>query len=166
MSEVDRVENVLFLCTGNSARSILAEAVLTRLGTPRFRAFSAGSDPKPEPHPAAIETLDRLGYETVGLRSKSWEEFAGPRAPEMDFIVTVCDDAAGEVCPIWPGHPMTLHWGLPDPAAFRGSPEQTRAVFERTHDALVTRIQQFIELDSESIPRSERTARLAKIGRR
>ncbi|HUL83354.1 MAG TPA: arsenate reductase ArsC, partial [Gammaproteobacteria bacterium] len=117
----DRPYNVLFLCTGNSARSILAESVLNRVGSGKFRAFSAGSFPKGEVHPYALDLLRRQSYPTEHLRSKSWDEFAAPGAEPLDFVFTVCDNAAGEVCPIWPGQPMTAHWGLPDPAAAEGS---------------------------------------------
>ena len=116
-----RIRNVLILCTGNSARSILAEALLNRDGAGRYRAFSAGSQPKDKPHPAAIALLKEQGFDTSGLRSKSWKEFAGPDAPQMDLIITVCDSAAGETCPIWPGHPATAHWGIEDPAAVDGA---------------------------------------------
>lgn len=124
----DRIRNVLFLCTGNSARSILAEALLNRDGTGRFRAYSAGSQPKGVPHPAALALLEEQGFSTEGLRSKSWEEFSRPDAPPMDLIITVCDSAAGETCPIWPGHPTTAHWGIEDPAAVEGD-GQERAFF-------------------------------------
>jgi len=122
----DRAYNVLFLCTGNSARSILAEALLDRAGEGRFRAYSAGSFPKTEVQPMTLEVLGELGFPTEGLRSKSWDEFAKPGAPIMDFIFTVCDSAAGETCPVWPGHPMTAHWGIEDPAKVEG-PRQKQA---------------------------------------
>src|SRR3546814_19901022 len=117
----DRLFNVLFLCTGNSARSILAEAILQREGLGRFRSFSAGSQPKGEVHPLSLKVLQSLNYDVSGFRSKSWEEFSGPDAPVLDFVFTVCDNAANEVCPIWPGQPMTAHWGVPDPAAVEGT---------------------------------------------
>jgi arsenate reductase len=120
----DRVFTVLFLCTGNSARSIIGEVLLNHYGAGRFRAFSAGSQPKGDVHPMAISTLHGLGYDVTGLRSKSWNEFAGPDAPQFDFIFTVCDNAAGEVCPVWIGHPMTAHWGIEDPAAVEGEGQQ------------------------------------------
>ena len=157
------VYNVLFLCTGNSARSILAEALLNREGAGRFRAFSAGSFPKGQVHPTALELLRDLGFPTAGLRSKSWDEFAAPDAPELDFIFTVCDDAAGEVCPIWPGHPMTAHWGIEDPAKVKG-PEQ-REAFERALHYLANRISLFLALPHESVDRLALKARLHEIGR-
>jgi arsenate reductase len=120
--------NVLFLCTGNSARSLIAEALLNRAGAGRYRAFSAGSWPKGEPHPAAIALLEEQGLDVTGLRSKSWDEFAEPHAPKMDLVITVCDSAAGETCPVWPGHPATAHWGIEDPAAVEG-PGQRQAFF-------------------------------------
>lgn len=124
----DRIRNLLFLCTGNSARSILAEALLNRDGVGRFRAYSAGSQPKEEPHPAGLALLADQGFPLDGLRSKSWQEFAGADAPQMDLVITVCDSAAGETCPIWPGHPATAHWGIEDPAAVEGD-DQPQAFF-------------------------------------
>jgi arsenate reductase len=137
--------NVLFLCTGNSARSILAEAMLNQRGTGRFQAFSAGSHPKGEVHPLAIELLHAKGLPTAGFRSKSWDEFAQAGAPHMDRIVTVCDNAAGEACPVWPGRPAIEHWGLPDPAAVDGSEDQRRAAFEATWQSLALRIGHMLE---------------------
>lgn len=138
--------NILVLCTGNSARSILGEAIVNRLGGGRFRGFSAGSFPKGQVHPGALRLLERLGYPTDGLRSKSWDEFASPDAPRIDVVITVCDNAAGEICPIWPGHPVKAHWGLPDPAAVEGGDAAVDAAFEATHDALTKRIAKLIEL--------------------
>lgn len=149
MNSPSRTYNVLFLCTGNSARSIIAEAVLNREGGGRFRAFSAGSHPKGNVHPMTLEVLDRQGFPTAGLRSKNWDEFAKPGAPALDFIFTVCDNAAGEVCPIWPGKPMTAHWGIEDPAAVEG-PGQQRA-FEMALLYLNRRISLFLSLPLESI---------------
>jgi arsenate reductase len=134
--------NVLFLCTGNSARSILAEALLNRLGEGRWRSFSAGSFPKGEVHPMALQLLDERGFATDGLRSKSWDEFAGPDGPRLDLVVTVCDNAAGETCPVWPGRPARLHWGIADPAAVTG-PGQ-RAAFEAAYHELEARITAFL----------------------
>lgn len=149
-TDSDRPIHVLFLCTGNSARSILAEAILNRWRGAGWLASSAGSDPKTEPHSLTLETLKRLGYQTQGLHSKSWEEFAKPESPPLDFIVTVCANAAGESCPVWPGRPISAHWGLPDPAAFQGSKEEQRAFFEEVHDALRAKIGRLVELDSSS----------------
>lgn len=140
---------VLFLCTGNSARSILAEAILNRDGEGRYRAFSAGSFPKGEVHPMALKVLASLGFSTEGFRSKSWEEFVGANARPLDFIFTVCDNAAGETCPIWPGHPMTAHWGIPDPAAVEG-PGQCEA-FLQAFDRLERRISMFLALPVDSL---------------
>ncbi len=137
--------NVLFLCTGNSARSILAEAILNRIGAGKFRAFSAGSQPKGKVHPGALALLTKLGYETGDLRSKSWDEFSGPDAPAFDFVFTLCDSAASETCPVWFGTPMTAHWGLPDPAAARGE-AAVAAAFEAAYRVLLGRLEKFIEL--------------------
>jgi len=139
------VHNVLFLCTGNSARSILAEALIGRLGGGRFRGFSAGSHPKGAVHPLALDLLRSLGYPTEEFRSKGWEEFARPGAPEMDFVFTVCDDAAGEVCPVWPGSPVTAHWGVPDPAAAEGDEPARKAAFRSAYRELEHRIRIFCE---------------------
>src|SRR5215471_17546095 len=141
---VDHIGNVLFLCTGNSARSILAEAILNHWSKGAFKGYSAGSFPKGEVHPMALRLLAQFGMPTEGLRSKSWDEFAGPEAPKMDFIFTVCDQAAGEICPIWPGHPVTAHWGLPDPAAVTASSAEQAAAFREAFRVLETRIRFFL----------------------
>jgi arsenate reductase len=155
----------LFLCTGNSARSILAECVLNQLGKGTFIAHSAGSFPKGEVHPYALELLERQSYPTKHLRSKSWNEFAGPAAPPLDFVFTVCDNAAGEVCPIWPGQPMTAHWGLPDPAAVGGSEAERRLAFADTLRMLRNRIGAFVNLPLESLDKLSLQKRLREIGR-
>lgn len=142
--------NVLFLCTGNSARSIMAEALLNRLGAGRFQAFSAGSFPKGAVHPLALETLARQGLPSVGFRSKSWDEFSGAEAPAMDAIFTVCDNAAKETCPMWPGHPITAHWSVEDPAAVEGSREEKLRAFERAYQDLEERIQMFVRLKPDT----------------
>ena len=142
----ERVFNVLFICTGNSARSILAEALMNHLGGSRFRAFSAGSHPNGRVNPFALSTLRQLHIPTDGLRSKSWDEFAQPSGPVLDFAFTVCDNAAGEVCPFWPGQPMTAHWGLPDPAAVEGSDEHRAKAFMDTAVALKRRIELMLAL--------------------
>lgn len=160
----ERVYNVLFLCTGNSARSILGEALLNHLGNGRFRAWSAGSTPKGRVHPMAIEVLGRLGIPTEGLRSKGWEEFAGPEAPQMDFVFTVCDNAAGEACPLWPGQPVTAHWGIEDPAAVEGPDFRQRAAFEQALRFLRNRITAFVNLPLASIDRMALATRLEDIG--
>ena len=160
----DRTYNVLFLCTGNSARSILAECVLNRLGRPRFRAFSAGSFPKGEVHPYALDLLRRQNYPVSELRSKSWDEFAGPAAPRLDFVFTVCDRAAAEVCPIWPGQPMSAHWGLPDPAAAQGSEAERRLAFADTLRMLTNRISIFVSLPLASLDKLTLQKRLDAIG--
>lgn len=158
----DKVYNVLFLCTGNSARSILAEAILNKDGAGRFRAYSAGSFPKGAVHPMALEVLSSLGFSTAGARSKSWDEFAGPDAPPIDFIFTVCDNAAGETCPIWPGHPMTAHWGIEDPAAVEG--EGQRNAFVTALRYLRNRIDLFLELPIAALDAMTLQARLRDIG--
>jgi arsenate reductase (thioredoxin) len=162
----DRIFKVLFLCTGNSARSILAEAILTREGKGRFQAFSAGSHPKGEVNPYALRLLERLNYSTLFARSKSWDEFAGEGAPEMDFVFTVCDDAAGEVCPLWPGQPMTAHWGVPDPASVTGSEADKDIAFADTYRMLSSRISVFVSLPMASLDRLSLQRRLDAIGNR
>jgi arsenate reductase len=157
--------NVLFLCTGNSARSILAECVLNRLGQGRFEAFSAGSFPKGEVHPFALELLRRQNYATERLRSKSWNEFAGPGVEPLDFVFTVCDNAAGEVCPIWPGQPMTAHWGMPDPAAAQGSETERRLAFADTMRMLHNRLSIFVSLPLASLDKLSLQNRLQAIGK-
>lgn len=160
----DRIYNVLFLCTGNSARSILAESILRQDGGERFRAFSAGSHPKGDVHPLALKVLGELDHPTDGLRSKSWEEFSGPDAPQIDFVFTVCDNAAGETCPIWPGHPMTAHWGIEDPAAAEGTALQQEAAFVTAFRFLKNRISVFLALPIEKIDRLALSNRLRDIG--
>lgn len=156
---------MLFLCTGNSARSIMAEAILNREGKGRFRAFSAGSHPKGEVNPYTLRLLERLNYDTRGARSKSWDEFAREGAPDMDFVFTVCDDAAGEVCPVWPGQPMTAHWGVPDPASVTGSDAEKAAAFADTYRMLSTRISVFVSLPIASLDRLTLQRRLDAIGK-
>jgi len=159
-----RPYNVLFLCTGNSARSILAEAILQKLGEGRFNSFSAGSFPKAHPHPAALKLLEEKGYETSLFRSKSWDEFAAPNAPEIDFIFTVCDNAANEVCPIWPGHPTSAHWGLPDPADVKEPEEAVDAAFAETYDAMSKRVRAFIDLPIDDMDADTLKTKLIEIG--
>jgi protein-tyrosine-phosphatase len=158
-----RIFNLLFLCTGNSARSILAEAVLNREGAGRFRAFSAGSFPKGEVHPMALNVLAQHGFSTDGFRSKSWDEFVRPDAPKIDFIITVCDNAAGETCPIWPGQPLTAHWGIEDPAAVEGSGQE--AAFETALARLRDRIGMMLSLPIDELGVSDLRERLRAIGR-
>ncbi len=160
----DRIMNVLFLCTGNSARSILAEALLNAMGAGRFRAFSAGSQPKGAPHPLALELLAKNRLPTEGLRSKSWDEFAAPGAPALDFVFTVCDNAAGEVCPLWPGQPLTAHWGIADPAAVQGSDDDKRRAFFRSYTELQHRLSIFVSLPLEKLDRVALKERLDAIG--
>lgn len=157
--------NVLFLCTGNSARSILAEVILNQLGRGRFKAYSAGSHPGGAVNPLSIEFLSRAGFGTEGLRSKSWDEFARPDAPQMDFIFTVCDDAAGEVCPVWPGKPMTAHWGVADPAAVAGNDEEKRAAFRHAAAILRRRIELLINLPIAALDQLTIHSRLKEIGK-
>jgi arsenate reductase len=160
----DKPYTVLFLCTGNSARSILAECALNRLGAGKFVAFSAGSYPKGEVHPYALELLERQNHPTQHLRSKSWDEFAGPDAQPLDFVFTVCDNAAGEACPIWPGQPMTAHWGLPDPAAVQGTDAERRLAFAETLRMLNNRIGVFVSLPIKSLDKLSLQNRLREIG--
>jgi arsenate reductase len=156
--------NVLVLCTGNTARSIMAEAILNREGNGRFNGYSAGSNPKSRPHSVGLELLSGLGYDTNGLRSKSWAEFAKLGAPKMDFIITVCDKAAGELCPHWPGHPLAAHWGIADPAQVSGSAEEKRAAFQETYRQLMNRLTAFINLPLEDLSLADLKTRLAEIG--
>ena len=156
--------NVLFLCTGNSARSILSEAIMNRLGGGRFKGYSAGSQPKGEVHPFAIDLLRQFNHVTDDLRSKSWEEFAKPGAPPLDFVFTVCDSAAAEVCPVWPGQPMTAHWGIPDPAAMTGNEAERRAAFADAYGRMDNRISIFLNLPLASLDRMALKNRLDKIG--
>ncbi|MCK9513850.1 MAG: arsenate reductase ArsC [Pigmentiphaga sp.] len=162
----DPAYNVLFICTGNSARSILAEGLLNELGKGRFHAYSAGSTPKGEVHPLALATLKRLQLPTTGYRSKSWDEFVAPGAPVFDFIFTVCDNAAGEVCPLWPGTPVSAHWGVPDPAAVAGTEEQRRKAFHDAALALHRRIELFLSLPLQRLDAMSLQRELHGIGRR
>jgi len=161
----ERTYNVLFLCTGNSARSILAESLLNRWGRGKFSAFSAGSFPKGQVHPMAVELLERTGLPTENLRSKSWDEFAAQGAPPLDFIFTVCDNAAGEVCPVWPGKPMTAHWGIADPAAVEGTDAEKAFAFRKALKELETRIKLFASLPIVSLDRMTLQAKLREIGK-
>lgn len=161
----DRIYNVLFLCTGNSARSILAESILRKDGQGRFRAFSAGSQPKGEVNPFAIKVLKSLDFPIDGLRSKSWEEFAAPDAPVMDFVFTVCDNAAGESCPIWPGQPMTAHWGIEDPADVQGTDVEKHAAFVTALRYMKNRINAFVSLPLSGIDKLSLGTKLRDIGR-
>ena len=161
-----RIYSVLFLCTGNSARSILAESLLTHWGRGRFRSFSAGSFPKGQVHPLALDLLKRMNLPAEGFRSKSWDEFAAPEAPPIDFIFTVCDSAAGEVCPIWPGKPMTAHWGIPDPAAVKGSDADKALAFRQALQELESRIKLFTQLPIASLDPMTLREKLRAIGHR
>lgn len=160
----DRIFNVLFLCTGNSARSILAESILNKDGAGRFRAYSAGSQPKGEVNPLAVKTLANFDYPTEGLRSKPWDEFAVPDAPIMDFVFTVCDSAAGETCPVWPGQPMTAHWGIEDPAAVNGTEIERQTAFVTAFGYLRNRIAAFTALPVSSLDKATLRTRLVEIG--
>lgn len=163
---VTKIYNLLFLCTGNSARSIMAECILRRLGQGRFRPFSAGSHPTGRVNPYAIELLRRFNYATDALRSKDWEEFARPGAPELDFVLTVCDKAAGEACPVWPGQPVTAHWGFPDPASFEGSEAERRAEFADVYGQIHNRISIFVNLPIASLDRLSLQRRLDELGQK
>jgi len=161
----DRAFNALFLCTGNSARSIMAEAILNKLSAGKFRAYSAGSRPSGQVHPETLRLLKGLDYDTSGLRSKSWNELAKPGAPVLDFAFTVCDNAAGETCPLWPGQPMTAHWGVPDPAQAHGTPAEVALAFKDAYRMLHQRIGAFAALPIRSLDRLGLQSRLAEIGR-
>lgn len=161
----DAIYNVLFLCTGNSARSILAESLLNHWGRGRFRAFSAGSHPKGEVHPIALALLEQLDFPTEGLRSKPWDEFEAPAAPPLNFVFTVCDNAAGEACPVWLGKPMTAHWGIPDPAAVEGSDADKWSAFRAAFRSLENRIRTFTSLPFASLDHMKLKAELDEIGR-
>jgi len=161
----NKVYNVLFLCTGNSARSILAESIINRWGRGQFRGFSAGSHPKGEVHPIALALLKQLGFPNEGLHSKSWDDFSAPGAPQLDFVITVCDKAAAEVCPYWPGQPMSAHWGIPDPAAVEGNEVERNFAFRQAFRALETRIKLFLSLPIASIDRMRLQERMDAIGK-
>ncbi|MDH4149555.1 MAG: arsenate reductase ArsC [Betaproteobacteria bacterium] len=161
----EKIYNVLFLCTGNSARSILAEAMLNHQGKGCFRAWSAGSYPKGEVHPLALELLEKNRLPVDGLRSKSWEEFARPGAPQLDFVFTVCDNAAGEVCPVWPGRPISAHWGIPDPAAVEGADEERRRAFFIAYRQLSNRLSTFVNLPLSNLDKLSLKSKLDEIGK-
>jgi arsenate reductase len=161
----EHIFNVLFLCTGNSARSILAESLLNNLGKGRFRAFSAGSHPAGEVNPFALELLEKNHFPTADLRSKPWDEFAQPDAPQLDFVITVCDKAAGEVCPVWPGQPMTAHWGIPDPATVEGKDEVKRRAFHDAMNQLQRRISVFVSLPFDKLDRIKLQQAVREIGK-
>ena len=160
-----REYNVLFLCTGNSARSIMAECAINRWAKGKFKGYSAGSHPRGEIHPLTLELLNELNFETAGLRSKSWDEFARPNSPRLDFVFTVCDQVAGEVCPVWPGQPITAHWGSADPAAFEGTSDEKRRFFQKIYREIETRIKLFTSLPFESLDSFALQHRMREIGR-
>ncbi len=160
----ERVFNVLFLCTHNSARSVMAECILNKEGAGRFRAYSAGSQPSGRINPSVKDLLEHLGHDTAGLRSKTWDEFAGRDAPQMDFIFTVCDNAAGEVCPVWPGHPMTAHWGFPDPSSAKGSEAEKAAFTADVFRQIQRRLQLFMSLPLTSLDKLALKRKLAEMG--
>lgn len=162
---MSRPYNILFLCTGNSARSVMAEGLVNLMGHGRFRAYSAGSQPVGRVNPFAVEQLQKIGYDTASLRSKSWDEFAAAGAPAMDFIITVCDNAAGEACPVWPGHPASAHWGFPDPAAAAGSDEEKRHAFHTVFHQIRNRVQLFLALPHDHLDRMSLQQELHAIGR-
>ncbi|MCX7628088.1 MAG: arsenate reductase ArsC [Methylophilaceae bacterium] len=161
----EKTFNVLILCTGNSARSIMAEALFNTLGKGRFKAYSAGSHPTGKVNPFAIEQIQSIGYPTEGLRSKSWDEFTGPDAPQMDFVITVCDRAAGEVCPVWPGNPITAHWGFEDPAALEGTDDEKRALFRKVFHQIRNRVSIFVNLPLTNLDRLAIKREMDDIGR-
>ena len=161
----EKIYNVLFLCTGNSARSILAESIMNKLGKGRFRGFSAGSQPNGRVNPLALDLLKQLDFPTEGLRSKAWDEFAGTNGIHFDFIITVCDNAAGEACPVWAGHPVTAHWGIPDPAAVEGTEMQKKAAFSQAYKSMDRRIKLFLSLPIASIDRIRIKERMHAIGK-
>ncbi len=161
----ERTYNVLMLCTGNSARSIMAEALVNTMGQGRFRAYSAGSHPNGAVNPFALEKLKSINYPSENLRSKSWDEFSRPDAPKMDFIITVCDNAAGEVCPVWPGQPVSAHWGFADPAAVKGSDEEKRRAFDKTFRHIMNRVRLFVNLPLTVLDQTAIKRELADIGK-
>jgi arsenate reductase len=162
---MDPAYHVLFLCTGNSARSVMAEALLNEIGKGRFKAYSAGSHPTGQVNPVTVEVLKQKGHPVDHLRSKSWDEFGRPDAPQMDFVITVCDSAAGEVCPVWPGHPVTAHWGFEDPAAFHGPSDEKRAKFEAVYRQIAMRVRLLVSLPLRSLDRMASEQKVREIGR-
>lgn len=161
----ERIYNVLILCTGNSARSIMAEALINTMGQGRFRAYSAGSHPTGKVNPFAVEKVESVNYPTESLRSKSWDEYATPDAPKMDFIITVCDNAAGEMCPVWPGQPISAHWGFEDPAAVEGTDAEKRRAFEQTFRHMMNRVRLFVNLPLKMLGQTAIKRELANIGK-